>query len=472
MSAPGELALPPHSLEAEQSVIGALLLDNGAWGRVADLLHAEDFYRDDHRRIFRHIAKLIERGAPADVITVTEAIESSEDRGRAGSLAYLTSLAQNTPTAHNARRYAEIVRQRAARRQALSALQDAIERCSGMGEVDLAELVGGLEERLLHVVDRRAPELKQLHEVLAAAMERVDAVYSKGGGLAGLSTGLVDLDRLTGGLEPGNLVIIGARPSMGKTAFALGVAEYVARTAGPVLICSLEMSGQEIGMRQLAAASGVAVPDLRAGRLSDEAWRRLADGLGAVHDLPVHIDDSAAVRPAHVLARARRLQRRHGLRLVVVDYLTLMTGTGDSRDERVGGLAVELKAIARRLNVPVIALAQLNRAVEERPNKRPVLSDLRESGAIEQAADLVLMLYRDEVYNSDIEWRGIAEILIAKQRNGPLGTVYATWLPEAMRFENFAGEIPKPAPVRPVQRGFAPRHAREATDMKARAAGE
>jgi replicative DNA helicase len=442
------------SLEAEQCVLGGLLLDNGAWDRVADLLTAEDFARPDHAVIYRHIGRLLGAGKPADIVTVDESIENSPDRGRAGGLTYLGTLAQNTPSTHNARRYAEIVRDWSHRRGLHGALQEAIERCHAPEGVDAAALASEVENALLRLVDARDPDLTRLGDAAAAALRRVDEAREKGG-LLGLSTGLVDLDRMTGGAEPGDLVVVGARASMGKSSFAQGVAEHVAATAGPVLIFSLEMSDVMIGMRALADRARLAVPALRSGHVPEEGWGRLVDAVAALAELPVYIDDTPAIRPAQILARARRLQRRHGLRLVVVDYLTLMAGIGDTRDERVGGLAVELKAIAKRLNVPVLALAQLNRGLEDRPNKRPILSDLRESGVIEQAADLVLMLYREEVYDPSTPRRGIAELIIEKQRNGPTGTVYATWLPERMRFENFVGELPALEP-QVVQRGFQP----------------
>ena len=376
-----QLRVPPHSIEAEQSVLGGLLLDNQAWERVADILAESNFYRDDHRRIYRHIGKLIEKNRPADMVTVFESIEQSEDKDKTGGLAYLGALAQNTPSAHNIRRYAEIVRERA------------------------------IQRKLIEVG-------------------------------TGIATGFHDLDQKTSGLQQGDLIIVAGRPSMGKTAFALNIAEHVAvNDRLPVAVFSMEMSGSQLAMRMLGSIGRLDQMKLRTGRLSDEDWSRLTDAVGKVHDAPIHIDETPALNCLELRARARRMHRQYdGLGLVVVDYLQLMSSTsyGENRATEISEISRSLKALAKEWHVPVVALSQLNRGLEQRPNKRPVMSDLRESGAIEQDADLILFIYRDEVYNPETADKGKAEIIIGKQRNGPIGTLNLTFIGEYTRFENYA----------------------------------
>jgi replicative DNA helicase len=442
------LKVPPHSIEAEQSVLGGLLLDNGAWDRIGDVVALDDFYRDDHRRIFRHIAKLIEQGRPADVVTVAESIESSEDKDRAGGLAYLGSLAQNTPSAHNIRRYAEIVRERAIMRKLVAVGNEIADSAFNPAGKEVGQLLDEAESRVFQIAEARARTgggFHDIHQLLSQVMERVDFLYSRDNPseVTGVPTGYRDLDSMTSGLQEGDLVIVAGRPSMGKTAFALNMGEHVAvHEKRPVAVFSMEMSGTQLAARMLGSIARIDQHKLRTGRLSDEDWNRLADGLGKLHDAPIHIDETPALNPLELRARARRLARQYGkLGLIVVDYLQLMVTDGrrdENRATELSEISRSLKALAKELGVPVVALSQLNRSVESRNDKRPMMSDLRESGALEQDADVILFIYRDEVYNRDTAEKGKAEIIIGKQRNGPIGTVNLTFLGQYTRFENYA----------------------------------
>jgi replicative DNA helicase len=442
------LKVPPHSIEAEQSVLGGLLLDNGAWDKIGDLVAAEDFYRDDHRRIFRHIARLIERGSPADVVTVAEAIESSEDKDRAGGLAYLGSLAQNTPSAHNIRRYAEIVRERSIMRRLVAVGNEIADSAFSPGGKDIGQLLDEAESRVFQIAEtglRNRGGFRDIHQLLSQVMERVDFLYSRENpsDVTGIPSGYRDLDSMTSGFQEGDLVIIAGRPSMGKTAFALNIGEHVAvHERKPVAVFSMEMSGTQLAARMLGSIARIDQHKLRTGRLSDEDWNRLADGLGKLHDAPIHIDETPALNPLELRARARRLARQYGkLGLVIVDYLQLMVTDGrreENRATELSEISRSLKGLAKELGAPVLALSQLNRGVESRNDKRPMMSDLRESGALEQDADTILFIYRDEVYNRDTAEKGKAEIIIGKQRNGPIGTIDLTFLGQYTRFENYA----------------------------------
>ena len=443
------LRVPPHSIEAEQSVLGGLLLDNAAWDRIGDLLSVEDFYRDDHRRIYRHIARLIERAKPADVVTVAESIESSEDKDRTGGLAYLGTLAQNTPSAHNIRRYAEIVHERAVMRKLATVGAEIADSALNPLGKDVGQLLDEAESRVFQIAEagvRGRVGFRDVHQLLSQVMERVDFLYSRDNpsDITGVSTGFGRLDELTSGFQEGDLIIIAGRPSMGKTALALNIGEHVAiKDKKPVAIFSMEMSGTQIATRMLGSIARIDQHKLRTGRLTDEDWSKLADGLGKLHDAPIHIDETAALNPLELRSRARRLARQNDgkLGMVIVDYLQLMV-TDRRREENrateLSEISRSLKALAKELAVPVVALSQLNRSVDQRPDKRPIMSDLRESGALEQDADLILFIYRDEVYNRDSAEKGKAEIIIGKQRNGPIDTFPVTFLGHITRFENYA----------------------------------
>jgi len=446
------LKVPPHSVEAEQSLLGGLLLDNQAFDKIADLVSAEDFYRDDHRRLYRHLSKLIGEGKPADVVTVAESVEASEDKDRTGGPAYLGSLAQNTPSALNIRRYAELVRERAVqRRLAQVATEIAETALSPLGR-DVHQLLDEAETRIMEVGDkgqRGTQGFEQIQPVLARVFERIDHLFHQENksDVTGVPTGFIDLDERTAGLQPGELVIVAGRPSMGKTALALNFAEHVAVKNGiPVAIFSMEMGATQLAMRLLGSIARVDQHKMRTGRLNDEEWSRLSSWMGESHNAPIYIDETGALNSLELRTRARRMHRQSGkLGLVVVDYLQLMSAAGGSQGENrateISEISRSLKALAKELACPVVALSQLNRALETRNDKRPMMSDLRESGAIEQDADLILFIYRDEVYFPEkIESRGIAEVIIGKQRNGPIGKVELTFLGEHTRFENRARE--------------------------------
>ncbi len=444
------LRVPPHSIEAEQSVLGGLLLDNQSFDRVADLITGNDFYRDDHRRIWRHIAKLIEAGKPADVVTVSESIDASEDQDKTGGPAYLGALAQNTPSALHIRRYAELVRERAVqRRLAQVATEIAETALSGSGK-DSSQLLDEAESKIFQIAEsgaRRDQGLLDIKPVLARVFERIDHLYHRDNpsDVTGVPTGFTDLDKITAGLQPGELVVIAGRPSMGKTALALNIAEHVAVDNGlPVAVFSMEMSGTQLAMRLLGSISKVDQHKMRTGRLNDEEWSRLSEAIGKLHDTPIYIDEAGALNALEVRARARRLKRQFSkLGLIVIDYLQLMSSSnpkaGENRATEISEISRSLKAMAKELDVPVIALSQLNRAVDQRPDRRPVMSDLRESGAIEQDADVIMFIYREVVYKPDLpeEQRGVAEVIVGKQRNGPIGTVRLTFRGQHTRFENY-----------------------------------
>ncbi len=444
------LRVPPHSVEAEQSLLGGLLLDNKAWEKVGDVLSVDDFYRDDHRRIYRHIAKLIESNRPADVVTVLESIEASEDKDKTGGVAYLGSLSQNTPSALNVRRYAELVRERAVQRKLAQVATDIAEIALSPSGRDVGQLLDEAETRILQIGEegtRNRTGFEEIQPVLARVMERIDYLYHRDNpsDVTGVATGFVDLDEKTAGLQEGDLIIVAGRPSMGKTAFALNIAENVAVDNGlPVAVFSMEMGGTQLAMRMLGSISRVDQHRMRTGRLTDEEWGKLSSAMGKLHDAPIFIDETAALNALELRSRARRLQRQCGkLGLIVIDYLQLMSGSnqssGENRATEISEISRGLKALAKELKVPVVALSQLNRALEQRNDKRPMRSDLRASGAIEQDADVILFIYRDEVYFPDKpESRGVAEVIIGKQRNGPIGKIDLTFLGQYTRFENRA----------------------------------
>jgi replicative DNA helicase len=446
------LKVPPHSVEAEQSLLGGLLLDNQAFDKIADLVTAEDFYRDDHRRIYRHLARLIEQGKPADVVTVAESVEASEDKDRTGGPAYLGSLAQNTPSALNIRRYAELVRERSVQRRLIQVATEIAESALAPSGKEVGQLLDEAESRILEVGEkgqRGTQGFEEIQPVLARVFERIDHLYHQENksDVTGVPTGFVDLDEKTAGLQPGDLIIVAGRPSMGKTALALNIAEHVAVDNGlPVAIFSMEMSATQLAMRLLGSIARVDQHKMRTGRLADDEWSRLSTAMERLHNAPIFIDEAAALNALELRTRARRMRRQCGsLGLVMVDYLQLMSSASHNQNENrateISEISRSLKALAKELSAPVVALSQLNRALETRNDKRPMMSDLRESGAIEQDADVILFIYRDEVYFPEkMESRGVAEVIIGKQRNGPIGKVDLTFLGEHTRFENRARE--------------------------------
>jgi len=441
------LKLPPHSLEAEQSVLGGLMLDNTAWDRVADLMAESDFYRADHRLIYRHISKLIEQNRPADVVTVAESLESTKDLPTVGGLPYLNALAGNTPSAANIRRYAEIVRERAIlRRLAEVGTEIADTAYNTMGR-DATQILDEAESKVFEIAEQGArgrQGFQEMPPLLTRVVERIDLLYNRQGDsdVTGVATGFIDLDRMTSGLQPGDLVIIAGRPSMGKTSLALNIAEHAALASGlPVGVFSMEMAATQLVMRMIGSVGKLDQHKLRTGRLHDDDWQRLTHAVGKLNEAPIHIDETAALNPLELRARARRLHRQYKkLGMIVVDYLQLMSAssTGENRATELSEISRSMKSLAKELDCPVVALSQLNRSLEQRPNKRPVMSDLRESGALEQDSDVILFIYRDEVYNPETADKGVAEVIIGKQRNGPIGTVKLAFLGEYTRFENLA----------------------------------
>jgi len=442
------LKVPPHSIEAEQSVLGGLLLDNSAWDRIADFISEADFYRFDHRLIFQNIAKLISATKPADVITVFEMLQVAGKAEEVGGLAYLNSLAQNTPSAANIRRYAEIVRERAVLRKLVTVADDIASSAFAPQGREVRELLDAAESKVFAIAEEGSRGQKGFQEIqplLTQVVERIDELYHRDSttDVTGVPTGFIDLDKMTSGMQAGDLIIVAGRPSMGKTAFSLNIGEHVAVEQGlPVAVFSMEMAGTQLAMRMLGSVGRLDQHRLRTGRLLDEDWPRLTHAIQRMNDAQLFIDETPALNPMELRARSRRLARQCGqLGLIIIDYLQLMSGSGggENRATEISEISRSLKGLAKELNCPVIALSQLNRSLEQRPNKRPVMSDLRESGAIEQDADVILFIYRDEVYNQDSQDKGTAEIIIGKQRNGPIGTVRLTFLGQFTKFDNFSG---------------------------------
>ncbi len=445
-----QIKLPPHSVEAEQSVLGGLLLESSALDKITDLVTPDDFYRQEHRLIYRQIVRMSEQAKPVDVITVAEALEISGELDKVGGLPYLGGLAQNVPSAANIRRYGEIVRERSIMRKLAEVGSEIASSAYNPTGRDAAQLLDEAESKVFKIAEQGSKGKQgfvAMPPLLSQVVERIETLYARDNAsdITGTATGFTDLDRMTSGLQPGDLVIVAGRPSMGKTAFAVNIAENVAMdTKLPVAIFSMEMGATQLAMRMLGSVGKLNQHDLRTGKLQDDDWGRLTHALGKLNDAPIHIDESAALSSLDLRARSRRLHRQHGsLGLIVVDYLQLMSSNSgkvsENRATEISEISRSLKALAKELQVPVIALSQLNRSLEQRPNKRPVMSDLRESGAIEQDADLILFIYRDEVYNSDSPEKGKAEIIIAKQRNGPIGMVPLAFRGEYTRFDNLAG---------------------------------
>jgi len=441
------LKLPPHSLEAEQSILGGLLLDNEATDRIGDLVYEDDFYSDAHKVIYRHILALVGDGKPVDVVTLSEALGSVQKLDYVGGLAYLGALVQNVPSAANIRHYAQIVRERSILRQlAATAGEIADSAYNPLGR-NARSVLDEAEAKVLHIAEqggRGQRTYTPLKDLLVGAVDRIETLYNRDNpsDVTGVATGFADLDKETAGLQPGDLVIVAGRPSMGKTALALNIGEHVAIDLKlPVVVFSMEMGASQLAMRMIGSVGRLDQHKLRTGRLAPDDWEKLSSALGRLSEAPMLIDETPALNAIEVRSRARRLQKQYGqLGLVIVDYLQLMQAhaQGENRATEISEISRSLKELAKELKVPVMALSQLNRSLEQRPNKRPVMSDLRESGAIEQDADVILFIYRDEVYNEDTPDKGIAEIIIGKQRNGPIGTVRLTFLGEHTRFENMA----------------------------------
>jgi len=433
--------LPPQNLEAETSVLGAVLLENEALNRVLEILQEEDFYREAHRRIFSAILHLYEHSEPVDLITLSEVLKTRGDLDSVGGIEYLNSLVNGVPTAANISYYAKIIKEKAILRKLINRATEIISQSySNSGDVD--EFIDQAERTIFEISeDRVRPSFYPIKDLIKSSFKTIEHLYEKRQLITGVPTGFQRLDELTSGLQPSDLIIIAGRPSMGKTAFALNIAQHASVQASiPAAIFSLEMSKEQLALRMLCSEAKVDAHRLRGGFLSESDWPKLTRAAGSLSEAPLFIDDTPGLSALEMRAKARRLKIEHRLGLVIVDYLQLMRGraTADSREQEISDISRSLKALAKELAIPVIALSQLNRRVEERGDKRPQLSDLRESGAIEQDADVILFLYRDEVYNKSEENKGKAEIIIGKQRNGPTDKVDLAFLDRYTRFENLS----------------------------------
>ena len=443
----GEIArikMHPHSIEAEQSVLGGLLLSADGWDAVAEAVTDSDFYRPDHRLIFRQIAKLAEAAQPVDVITVADKLEASGELASAGGLPYLAELAQNTPSASNIRAYAQVVSERASLRKLIEAAQEIAESGFSPEGRTPDELIDEAERRIMQISEQgpKAGGPQGVNPLLETAIGRIETLFNSDGDITGLTTGFTDLDGMTSGLQPSDLVIVAGRPSMGKTSFAMNLVENAVLSQDkPILVFSMEMPADSLIIRMLSSVGRIDQTRIRNGKLEQEDWPKLSTAVNKLKDVPLFIDDTAALTPTEIRSRARRMAREHGqLGMIMVDYLQLMqiAGSSEGRTAEISEISRSLKAIAKEFQCPMVALSQLNRSLEQRPNKRPVNSDLRESGAIEQDADVIMFIYRDEVYNEESPDKGVAEIIIGKQRNGPIGICRLAFLGEYTRFENLA----------------------------------
>ena len=443
-----QLRVPPHSIEAESSVLGGLLLDNEAWDRIADLLATSDFYRYEHRQIFEAIHGLVEGSRPADVITVFEALQSVGKADEVGGLAYLNSLAQYVPSAGNIRRYAEIVRERAILRKLVSASDEISTAAFNPQGKPVEKLLDEAEQKIFAIGEegsRMKEGFQDMGSLVVELLDRVQEMADNPNDITGVPTGFYDLDRMTSGLQAGDLIILAARPSMGKTSLAINIAEHVALNEElPVAVFSMEMGASQLAVRIVGSIGRIDQGHLRTGKLTDEEWPRLTEAIEKLRNIQLHIDETPGLTVSQLRANARRLARKCGgkLGLIVIDYLQLMSVSGSMSDENrataVGEISRGLKMLAKELGCPVIALSQLSRGVEARTDKRPMMSDLRESGAIEQDADVIMFIYRDDYYNKDSKEPGVAEVIISKQRNGPTGTAKLAFLKPLTKFESLA----------------------------------
>ncbi len=442
-----QLRVPPHSAEAESSVLGGLLLDNSSWDRVSDLLTESDFYRFEHRLVFGAIGALLNSAKPADVITVFEHLQNQGKAEEIGGLAYLNSLAQYVPSSSNIRRYAEIVRERGILRKLVSASDEISTSAFNPRGRPVATILDEAEQKIFNIGEegaRTKQGFQAMETLVVKLMDRVQEMADNPNDVTGVPSGFYDLDRLTAGFQAGDLIVLAARPSMGKTALAINIAEHVALNEGlPVAVFSMEMGAAQLAVRVVGSIGRIDQSHLRTGKLTDDEWPRLTETIEKLRSIPFHIDESAGLSSGELRASSRRLARQCGkLGLIVVDYLQLMSGSsndGENRATELGEISRGLKMLAKELQCPVIALSQLNRSVETRPDKRPMMSDLRESGAIEQDADIVMFIYRDEYYTKEAcKEPGVAEIIIAKQRNGPTGMIKLAFLKPITKFESLA----------------------------------
>lgn len=429
----------PHSIEAEQSVIGSMIMDREAITIASEIISSEDFYSRQYGILFETMVEMSDSGSPVDLVTLQNSLREKDVPPEISSLEFVRDLLNAVPTSANIKYYANIVAEKALLRRMIRLNEEIANTCYA-GKESLEFILEDTEKRMFQLLQRHdSGELMPIRQIVMNAMDRIESASKNKGSVTGIPTGFTDLDYRTAGMQPSDLVLIAARPSMGKTAFVLNIAQYVAFKKNlPVAVFSLEMSKEQLVNRLFALEAGVDAQKLRTGQLNDQDWERLIEGAGVIGKSQLMIDDTPGISIAELRSKCRRLKLEHGLSMIIIDYLQLMSGSGrsDSRQQEISDISRSLKAIARELNVPVIALSQLSRAVEQRPDHRPMLSDLRESGAIEQDADVVMFIYRDDYYNHDTDRRGISEIIIAKQRNGPIGTVELAWLPEYTKFAN------------------------------------
>lgn len=443
------LRLPPQAIEAEQSILGSMMLDNRIIDEISSEIESRDFYRSDHQVIYQAIVALDERSEAADVVTVSESLTNLGDLDKVGGLAYLGALAKNTPNTGNAKSYAKIVRERAILRRLIESSNDIVKAAYQPDGKTPSEILDFAESLIFEIAknnNEAKAGFRKIDGLLSEAVDKIEELFKTKQTVTGVATGFVDLDKQTSGLQGGDLVIVAGRPSMGKTSFSMNLVEYAAITQNlPVAVFSMEMPGAQLATRMLASLSRVNSTRLRTGQLENDDWPKLTSAMGILQDKNIYIDDTPALSPLEVRTRARRLaaEHEHGLGMIMIDYLQLMRGSDSGNNENrtieISNITRSLKGLAKELDCPVVVLSQLNRSLEQRPDKRPVMSDLRESGAIEQDADLIMFIYRHEVYEPETEHKGLAEIIISKQRNGPIGKVRLTFLGEFTRFENYAG---------------------------------
>jgi replicative DNA helicase len=440
------LKVPPHSLQAEEAVLGGLMLDNTGWDTVADLVTEEDFYRRNHRLIFRAIASLADQNNPLDAVTLSEWLEQNALLNDVGGLGALGKLAQNTPSAANIKAYAEIVRDNSVMRQLIEVGNNIAGSAFAPEGRDTSALLDNAEKLVFDIAEhgsRGKRGFRSISDLSCGAVDRIDKLFQQDNPITGVPTGFDDLDRMTAGLQPSDLVIVAGRPSMGKTTLAVNFAENAAiKHQLPVAIFSMEMPGEQLALRMMSSLGHIDQHKIRTGRLEDDDWPRLTSAVSLLDSAPIFVDDTPSLSPVELRSRARRLKREHNLGMIIIDYLQLMqvTNSRENRATEISEISRNLKALAKELEVPVIALSQLNRSLEQRTDRRPVMSDLRESGAIEQDADVIMFIYRDEVYNEDSPQKGLAEIIVGKQRNGPIGKCLLTFRGQFTRFENYAAD--------------------------------
>ncbi len=440
--------VPPHSIEAEQAVLGGLMLANDAWDRIADRVSEEDFYRREHRLLFRALGELADQDQPRDVVTVSEWLSQHGELDNVGNLAYLGQLAEETPSAANITAHADIVRERSVVRQLIAVGEDIARAAYEPQGRDSKALLDHAEQQVFAIADqgsRGRRGFQPINRVLTTTLDHLDTLLQSDSHITGVGTGFNEFDDMTSGMQHSDLVVVAGRPSMGKTSFAMNIAEHVALSHGePVAVFSMEMPAEQIATRMISSLGRVELQKLRSGRIEEGDWPRINSAVALLsQQSKLFIDDTPGLTPSELRARARRLKREHGLAMILIDYIQLMqlASSSENRATEISEISRSLKGLAKELNIPVIVLSQLNRSLEQRTDKRPVMSDLRESGAIEQDADVIVFIYRDEVYDEDSPHKGTAEILIRKQRNGPTGTVRVTFLGQYTRFENFSPEV-------------------------------